>query len=75
MSLCKFCGMDDFGNNNCVVCNEQFGSTCEEKWWKMFWGDYYGKCLNCILKDPTVKAKPICAHRTHVIGVKCRYCF
>jgi hypothetical protein len=75
---CKFCGsFEPVGRLvKCATCDHQFCKQCQQKWYWLLVAEYcIDNCLVCILAMPTVRARPYCAAKTHVVGKKCYYCF
>lgn len=79
---CKFCARFEpvgklvkCATNN--FCDHQFCAHCQQKWYYLLMTDGYtgNQCLTCILAIPSVRARPYCAAKTHVVGKKCYYCF
>lgn len=77
MPYCKYCGILRTNLNNCEKCRDQFCVICRHKWEWMLMTDEWDvdQCLRCMLKVPSVRPRPKCANRTHIVGMKCYYCF
>ena len=61
----------------CAKCEHWICAGCRQKWMWMLMTDEWGAdmCLRCLLLDPSVRARPWCMGKTHIVGMKCSFCF